>query len=258
MFNNFWKKMYFIYAVSQVVRITNTFYTEMQNILFSIFVVQLHHIVLENLQLISCCGPESIWSPFPAGPRLTSMCFLIQARLLSPRQLLHRTASDPFPNSSKLLWISAQFLGGYRSPSPQDSKPCCYRSLKSELTNCAPDRNFTVGHSDSFGERGKDIFVENNKAPHTCPKSNRIPLCFQASFARLYCFQGKKKFERSLIQENKNFQAKLMMNIAREAVLRRGKQRKRRTMFFLLQRPCLTRINTEAHLDNLDLSGPCV
>lgn len=80
-----------------------------------------------------------------------------------------------------------------------DSKPCCYWSLKSELTNCAPDRNSTVGHSGSFGERSKDIFAEDNKAPHTCPKSNRIPLCFQASFARLYCFQGKEKFERSLI-----------------------------------------------------------
>lgn len=76
MFNNFGEKMYFIYAVSQVVRITNTFNTEMQNILFSIFVAQLHHIVFENLQLISCCGPESTWSLFPAGPRLTSCVFL--------------------------------------------------------------------------------------------------------------------------------------------------------------------------------------
>lgn len=68
MFNNFWKKMYFIYFVSWVVQITNTFNTEMQNIFFSIFVVQLNHIVLKNLQLTSCCGRESIWSPFPEGP----------------------------------------------------------------------------------------------------------------------------------------------------------------------------------------------
>lgn len=186
MFNNFFKENVFHLHGALLVWITRTFNTELKNNLLYFCSPVNFHTVLENLQLISCCRLRSIWRCFSCRSKGSGVFFPGRTCSGAILQALSSAVSHLFPIAANHWETQASF------PAAITVNPCCYRSFKSMFTRCVPDRNSTAGQRLFWGR----TFLQWAIKSHI--HSNRIPLCFQASCARLCWFQGRDNFEKSL------------------------------------------------------------